>query len=161
DEVTPPAVIHYRGHIVAAPGSEGRFPVEQAENVQAQITEVLDQRDVRFGYGSLAAGADILFAEALLARGASLHVVLPFDEEEFVQTSVRPAGGDWEERFRACSAKATTVRYATGDRYLGDNQLFSYCSQLAMGLALLHASHLSAPAEQIVVWDGRPPSGPV
>ena len=29
-------------------------------------------------YGALAAGADIILAEALLKRGAALHVVLPF-----------------------------------------------------------------------------------
>jgi len=74
---------------------------------------------------------------------------------------VRPSGRDWVGRFRDCLDAARSVRYATRDRYLGDDQLFSYCSQLAMGLALLHARHLSAPAEQIVVWDGKPPSGPV
>src|SRR5204862_6336733 len=30
-----------------------------------------------------------------------------------------------------------------------------------MGLALWHARHLSATAEQIAVWDGNPPAGPV
>ncbi len=158
-ELSPPPVIHYLGHIVAAPDRLGRFPAEQAEAVQAQVVAMLDRRDVRFGYGSLAAGADILFAEALLRRGAHLHVVLPFDRGEFVEISVRPAGGDWVDRFRACLERATSVRYATEDRYLGDDQLFGYCSQLAMGLALLHARHLSAAAEQIVVWDGKPPAG--
>ena len=160
-ELTPPAVIHYVGHIIAAPGGPGRFPADQAAVVRAEINQTLDCRDVHFGYGSLAAGADILFAETLLDRGASLHVVLPFDEAEFINASVRPAGADWIERFHACRDRATTVRYATEDRYLGDDQLFGYCSQLAMGLALLHARHLSAPAEQIVVWDGKPPAGPV
>lgn len=158
-ELLPPPVIHFLGHIIAAPGHRGRFPTEQAEAVQAQIVELLDRSDVRFGYGSLAAGADILFAEALLRRGAHLHVVLPFDRAEFVETSVLPAGGDWVARFEACLEKATTVRYATEDRHLGDDQLFGYCSELAMGLALLHARHLSTTAEQIVVWDGKPPSG--
>lgn len=160
NELSPPPVIHFLGHIITAPGLRGRFPAEQAEPVQARIVELLDDRDVRFGYGSLAAGADILFAEALLRRGAHLHVVLPFDRGEFVETSVRPAGADWVARFDACLGKANSVRYATEDRHLGDDQLFSYCSQLAMGLALLHARHMSAAAEQIVVWDGQPPAGP-
>src|SRR5260370_35242102 len=30
DELAPPAVIHYLGHIIAAPGISGRFPAEQA-----------------------------------------------------------------------------------------------------------------------------------
>jgi class 3 adenylate cyclase len=161
DELTPPRVIHYLGHIIAAPGNRGRFPADQAAAVQAKIVAALGQADVGFGYGSLAAGADILFAEALLQREASLHVILPFDREEFIETSVRSAGPEWVDRFDACYNKATTVRYATEDRYLGDDHLFGYCSDLAMGLALLHARHLSGAAEQIVVWDGQPPAGPV
>ncbi|HEX3954443.1 MAG TPA: adenylate/guanylate cyclase domain-containing protein [Stellaceae bacterium] len=159
-ELAPPPVIHYLGHIIAAPGNRGRFPAEQAPAVQAAIIEALDRADVRFGYGSLAAGADILFAEALIARGASLHVILPFDRDEFVAISVRPAGPEWVERFHACFAQATTVRYATEDRYLEDDRLFDYCSQIAMGLALLHARHLLAPTQQIGVWDGQPATGP-
>ncbi len=158
-ELTPPPVIHYLGHIIAAPGNRGRFPAAQADPVQQAIIAALDEADVRFGYGSLAAGADILFAEALLRRGASLHVILPFAREEFIESSVQAAGADWVARFHACFDQATTVRYA-GDRYLGDDHLFTYCSELAMGLALLHARHLSAAATQIAVWDGQPAAGP-
>ncbi|HEX3862088.1 MAG TPA: adenylate/guanylate cyclase domain-containing protein [Stellaceae bacterium] len=161
DELTPPPVVHYVGHIIAAPGDRGRFPADQAVAVQTAITAALEEADARFGYGSLAAGADILFAEALLRRGASLHVVLPFDRDEFIETSVRAAGPDWVRRFGACYEQATTVRFATEDRYLGDDHLFSYCSELGMGLALLHAQHLSTVAKQIVVWDGQAAAGPV
>lgn len=160
-DLTPPPIVHFLGHIISAPGSRGRFPSDQEEEVQAAIAAALDDEDVRFGYGSLAAGADILFAEALLRRGASLHVILPFDRVEFIETSVRSAGAEWVDRFEACFSRAATIRYATEDKYLGDDQLFGYCSQLGMGLALLRARHLSAAAEQLVVWDGKPPAGPV
>jgi class 3 adenylate cyclase len=164
DALAPPRVIHYLGHIISRSGQPGRFPAEQEAEVKRAITEILDTHDVGFGYGSLAAGADILFAEALLARGASLHVVLPFDREEFVEVSVRrPAGQTWVHRFETCLAAAETsgtVRYATDDHYLNDDHLFGYSGQLAMGLALLRAHHLSTEVEQIGVWDGKPPSGP-
>ena len=39
--------------------------------------------DIGFGFGALAAGAELLTAEALLARGAELHVILPSDPESF------------------------------------------------------------------------------
>jgi class 3 adenylate cyclase len=161
DLLAPPRVIHYLGHIISRPGEPGRFPAEQEPAVTKAIEEMLAAEDVGFGYGSLAAGADILFAEALLARGASLHIVLPFDCGEFVEVSVRQRAGDtWVDRFNACLKRATTVRYATEDRYLNDDHLFGYNSQLAMGLALLRAHHLSTAVEQIVVWDGNPPTGP-
>ena len=46
-------------------------------------------------YGSLACGADMLVAEAILARGGELHVVLPFAEEDFLKTSVHVGGPEW------------------------------------------------------------------
>jgi class 3 adenylate cyclase len=162
-DLSPPRVIHYLGHIISAPGAQGRFPAEQEARVAAEIEAWIAGAGIGFGYGSLAAGADILFAEALLRHGASLQVVLPFDRGDFVDISVRPAGPSWVGRFEACLAAAQkhgTVRYATEDRYLGDDALFGYCSQLAMGLALLRSRHLSTGAEQIAVWDGNPPTGP-
>jgi class 3 adenylate cyclase len=156
-----PRVIHYLGHIITAPGERGRFPAEAEDDVRQRIEQALNGSAVLFGYGSLAAGADILFAEAVLARGGSLHVVLPFEIEEFIDVSVRPAGERWVERFRRCyAAAAEPRRFATEGGYLGDDILFGYCSQLAMGLAQLRAALIGTPAEQIAVWDGQPPTGP-
>jgi class 3 adenylate cyclase len=160
-DIAPPRVIHYVGHIIAAPGQFGRFPSEHEEAIRREIDSAFDGSKIGAGYGSLASGADILFAEALLRHGASLHVVLPFDEEEFVDVSVRPAGPDWVERYWTCRRAAQSVRFATEGRHLGHDWLFSYCSKLAMGLALLRARHLSSEAKQFAVWDGDKNAGPV
>lgn len=164
-DLAPPRVIHYLGHIISSPGEvHGRFPADQEERIASEIEARIASAEIGFGYGSLAAGADILFAEALLRHGASLQIVLPFNREEFIEISVLPAGNQWVERFEECLAAAEkdgTVRYATEDRYLGDDALFAYCSQLAMGLAILRARYLCTEAEQIAVWDGKPPAGPV
>ena len=109
-----------------------------------------------FAYGSLASGADILWAEALLEAGSELHVVLPFALAEFIRVSVQPAGETWVERFHRCLDRATAVYYATEDAFMGDDVLFSYGSELAMGLALLRARYLDAEARQLAVWDGAP-----
>jgi class 3 adenylate cyclase len=157
--LAPPPVIHYLGHIIAAPGVPSRFPAEQECAVAAQTRALLDEREAGFGYGSLAAGADILFAEALLARGAQLHVLLPFRADDFLRQSVLPAGTDWARRFENCLGRAKSVRYATEDEHLGDDTLYVYNSRLAMGLAVLAGQHLFAPVEQIAVWDGGPARG--
>ncbi len=136
-----PAVVHFLGNM-------------HATTVAADIAELLQGIRVGVAYGSLAAGADILFAEALLERGVALNVVLPFATDDFIEESVRPAGDNWVPRFEACLAAAKTVRFATEDAYLGDDQLFTYSSSLAMGLASLCARHLHAPLMQLAVWDG-------
>ena len=150
----PPTIVHFVGHMIAPPGQVGRFEAVQAATVAAKIAAVLNGMRIGAAYGSLASGADILFAEALLGRGVALNIVLPFAVADFLEQSVRPAGEAWVGRFEACLDAAKTVRYATEDSYLGDDQLFTYCSGLAMGLACLCARHLHAPLMQLAVWDG-------
>ena len=154
-----PAVIHYCGHMIAPPGGGGRFAAEAEVSVAESTGATLEEKGVGFGYGSLASGADILFAEALLARGAELHVVLPFNVDEFKYASVAAGGSAWPERFTRCLERATSVSYATEDSYLGDDSLFTYAARLAMGLAMLRSQYLDTTVEQIAVWDGKPAAG--
>ena len=51
------------------------------------------------------------------------------------------------------------MRYATDDAFLGDDVLYRYGSELAMGLALLRARYLDADAYQLAIWDGDPAGG--
>jgi Adenylate and Guanylate cyclase catalytic domain len=155
-----PMVIHYGGHRISPPDQPGRFVADSESIVARAIRTQLEDQRVGFGYGSLASGADILFAEALLDRDAELHVVLPFGTEEFKQISVEPSGASWSARFGACLRAATSVTYATSGQYLGDDSLFDYCASVAMGQALIRSSFLTAPVEQVVVWDGKPADGP-
>ncbi|WP_119419561.1 TRAFs-binding domain-containing protein [Desertibaculum subflavum] len=152
--IKPRTAIHFSGHIIGP-----RFPPEAVPVVATAIEAALAAHDVGFAYGSLAAGADILFAEAVLARGGELHVVLPFDAVEFRATSVAPAGGDWLARFEACLARATSINFATTDAFLADDGLYAYASRMAMGLARLRAGFLQGEAMQIAVWDGQPGNG--
>lgn len=153
EALAPPAVAHFAGHMFAAdPACEAAL--------RAEIERALEEERVGFGYGALACGADILFAEALIARGAELHIVLPFADEDFLAQSVLPGGEQWAARFEACLASAASVTRATSIPYFGDPAQYGYGSRIAMGLARLRAEHLQSDPVQIVVWDGAPASGP-
>ena len=149
-----PKVVHYCGHMIAPAGGSGRFHADEEAEVGRQIRDYVAGNDVGFAFGSLACGADILFAEAVLDRGGELNVVLPFEVDEFKAISVARGGAGWEGRFDACHKRAASVSYTTEDEYLGDDELFHYCSRLAMGLAVLRATYLHAAVEQAAVWDG-------
>lgn len=156
DPLKPPAVVHYCGHIVAAPGAVGRFPADQEARVAAEIADIFARRPISRAIGSLAAGADILAAEAALEAKAELDIVLPFDLEEFIDVSVRPSGEGWETRMRRClDAAGSRVHYVTREKYLQDDALFGYASEFAIGLTLLRARFLAADAYQLAVWDGE------
>ena len=154
-----PGVVHFCGHRIAGEQEQGRFRHDAEASVAATIAKIVARHPAGYAYGSLASGADILWAEALLASGSELHVVLPFAREEFVALSVASSGAGWVERFDRCVSAATTVRYATDDAFLGDDVLFRYGTELAMGLALLRARYLDAEPRQLAVWDGGPANG--
>lgn len=153
-----PDVVHFCGHRTGD-GDRPRFAADAEAGVAQRIKEVVGRLRPGYAYGALASGADILWAEALLAARAELHVVLPFDRAEFIEASVAPSGRSWVERFDRCMARASSVRFATDDAFRGDEVLFRYCSELAMGLALLRAGYLDAHVSQLTVWDGRPAHG--
>jgi adenylate cyclase len=145
-------VLHYCGHMFGAD--------EQAESrVRARIEAVLDEEGAGSACGGLACGADILCAEALLARGAALTVVLPFAEEDFLAQSVRPGGSDWEPRFRACRDSAERVVLAGPPAYAGGAGQYRHASRTAMGMARLLAGQDGAEAVQLAVWDGASGDG--
>lgn len=157
--LTNPTVVHYCGHVIQPEGNAGRFPADEAAAVAEHLAKAYADLGVGSGFGSLAAGADILAAEALLDRNADLHVVLPFPADEFLETSVNPAGGDWPDRFERCLDEAVSVTVVTASGAIEDPVLYDYCARVAMGDALIHARHLQAEAHQVAVWDGTPSTG--
>jgi len=155
EPLRPPACAHFTGHILDASGA-----ALCGSALRQRVDALLVSERVGFGYGSLAAGGDIIFAEALLASGAELHVVLPVEQSSFVRVSVAPYGDAWIDRFERCLSRATSLRYASSDPFLGDEQVFAYSSQFAMGCAVLRAETLSTKAMQLAIWDGHAGAGP-
>jgi class 3 adenylate cyclase len=151
--LAPPRVAHYCGHMFAADaGAEAR--------IRGQIDSLLDAEGVGFAYGALACGGDMLIAEALLDRGVELHIVLPFEEEDFLAQSVRPGGEAWLDRYQVCCAGAASVTFASPMAFFGRPEQYGYGSRMAMGLARLRSEHLAAEPLQIAIWDGAPSNGP-
>ena len=81
-------MVHFCGHRLGGV----RFTAGREGEVARRIAEAVRGARIGYAYGSLASGADILWAEAIMAAGGELHVVLPFAHDEFVAWSVAPAG---------------------------------------------------------------------
>jgi adenylate cyclase len=151
--LAPPRALHYCGHMFASDAAaEARL--------SAEIGAILDEENVGFAYGALACGGDLLVAEAALERGAEVHIVLPFVEEDFLAQSVCPGGGDWAARYRAVIDRAASVVFASEIEFFGDPRQYGYASRMAMGLARLRAAHLAAEPLQLAIWDGEASHGP-
>lgn len=152
----PPGVAHFCGHRLSAEAPDARFPPSREAAVAEEVRGIVAAQDIRFAVGSLASGADIIVAEAVLDAGGDLEVVLPFAQEEFIDVSVRPDGAAWVERFHRCLEGASDVHFVTAGAYLGHDALFGHASHFALGLACLRSAGLDAPLHQIAVWDGLP-----
>ncbi|HEY0115638.1 MAG TPA: adenylate/guanylate cyclase domain-containing protein, partial [Allosphingosinicella sp.] len=148
-----PASFHFAGHMFVPD------PVQESR-IAAEVEAALEARRAEYAYGSIAAGADILVAEAVIRRGGELHIILPCALPDFIAQSVRPAGEEWVDRAQACLAAASSVTYASSLEYVSDPTLFSYGAAVAMGRARLRAQHLSADTFQLAIWDGKT-GGPV
>ena len=148
-----PGVLAFAGHrLTRDPGAEA--------DLRDDLDAVLDRHRVGVGYGSLACGADVLWAEALLARGATLHIVLPFDPDEFIETSVRPGGDPWVGRHLAVREAAASVAVASDGPYQGHDELYALATALLLGRARVHAEATTTAARFGVVWDGKAANGP-
>src|SRR5207244_3205300 len=65
-----PRVVHYTGHRIARDGA-GPFRAEDEAAVADAVRAELERHPAAYAYGALASGADLLWAEALLERGAA------------------------------------------------------------------------------------------
>jgi len=162
----PRLAIVFTGHMVDAPDRPSpRFPARLVGAAAREIDAALASLaagpcDVAFTQG--AAGGDLLFAEACLARGVPLQLLLPLDEQEFIARSVSPVvdGQAWLARFRRVVARLG-IAPRQAPRELG--ALASGEDPFVRGNLWLLASARAAGAERlccVCLWDGGGSDGP-
>lgn len=112
--IMPRQVFLFSGHMADAPNRPSpRLPMASMPAAAACISAIMDTlnagaQDLALTQGS--SGGDVLFAEACLARGMSLQLLLPRPEPAFVKGSllVSAFGEHWRERFLALKANPAT-----------------------------------------------------
>lgn len=112
----PRHVLLFSGHRVDDPNRpEPRFPSAMvnaaAQRIAAALTAV-DAGPDDLALCQAAAGGDLLFLEACLARGVRCRVLLPCDEAEFINQSILPSsdGVTWRARYFALKDKFEGLR---------------------------------------------------
>jgi class 3 adenylate cyclase/tetratricopeptide (TPR) repeat protein len=156
-----PNVIIFSGHMIdTSRRLRPRFPPLLVPAVATEIKERLHQCDAQIGISSAACGSDLLFIEAMLERGAEIHVVLPWRKEEFLRTSV--AINDdvyWTQRFDQLLNEVTSVTYLSQQSAPSGNLGYVYCSDCMNGMALYRAETIGSDVTPVAVWDGKKGDG--
>ncbi|ORE94613.1 adenylate/guanylate cyclase [Stappia sp. 22II-S9-Z10] len=148
------------GHMIRATDADAPTRAATAKRIAAGVERAFQTRTIGALYVSLSCGADIVLAEAALARGAELHVVLPFSIADFRAASVAigdaEGESDWSRRFDACLASAATITilYPGGVPRLGKDWYFRQTFRHCAGRALERAAHLDTEPLLISVVGG-------
>lgn len=132
----PPPCIHFEGIL----GIAFDDAATQA-TIAAQVAAI----DPSYAVGALAAGADLLVAEAVIRAGKQLLVVLPCPAELFCETSVKPFGAQWEARFHQLIDQAASVLILDEWHPLSCASI-AVAREAAMGLALQESRRLQSSA---------------
>ena len=162
----PRQVLLFSGHMVDAPDrAEPRFPLAQEAGARAAIAQALaaldaGPEDLALTQG--AAGGDILFTEAALARGVRVQWMQPLPEPAFIEASVLSSAGaeGWRARYFAAKAGlAEPPRCMLQE--LGppprEVSVWERGNQWLLHTALAHGPD---KARCIVLWDGGGGDGP-
>lgn len=165
-ELVPRQVLLFSGHMIDTPERESpRFPPSRAPAAAGCIEQVLEAADAGAqdaAFSQAAAGGDLLFLEACVARGVRCQVLLPFPEPEFVERSILPSadGTGWRERWLAVKARLSGAPRIMPDE-LGPTPTgedpYARCNQWLLECAL------ASGAERlrfICLWNGAGGDGP-
>lgn len=136
DRLRPKRSVHY------ATDPDSEVPAEQPD----AIPRFIERENVGFAYGGLAAGPELAAAEALLAAGAELNVVLAGDAASFAARFVDPFGQDWRRRFDSALEAAAGVYEVRPLRTLPDREMIALARLISRGDALIHADRLLGEA---------------
>ncbi|WP_291841979.1 adenylate/guanylate cyclase domain-containing protein [Maricaulis sp.] len=149
----PPRPAHFAGHIFGLGDGEAQLDRRQEGRLRDAVELMLARHRVGPVHGALAAGSDIVIAEAALARGCELNVILPAPVPAFLDASVRPFGEAWIRRFETCLDQAEQVVELTSDRRIVSAQSLNFASLVSMGMARMRAHVLATEPVQILVCE--------
>lgn len=166
------SIVIFTGHMMdkagrVPPAYVPRFPPEKERESIGAIAAALDEMDARVGYSSAACGADILFIEQMLARGAEVHIVLPYAEEQFILDCIevpansdpaqhfqQPPGSTWMQRYAGIRGRVSSV-LTLGDKRPRDNSSASdCCNRVFLGMGMMLARDEGLPISLLTLWDG-------
>ena len=165
----PNQVVLFSGHMIdAADRKQPRFPPGAEAAAATAIAAAV--HELRIGPDDLgitegACGGDLLFAEAVLANGASLELHLPFEEPVFIEKSVAyakkmPPADKWLERFHEVTGHDRVMVKEMPDEGAGIARAEDPYEQCNLWMLRDTLAFGAARAKIICLWNGSGGDGP-
>jgi hypothetical protein len=138
------------------------FPDTNTGRVRERLKSLFQEVGATSLVGSGACGADLLAMEVAKELGLKRRMVLPFDRDRFLKSSVddRKYAGDWGSAFRKATEEIDAEK---GLIVLGDAGDGDAAYRAVNGAILDEAQRLAREgntrALAVVVWNGKPREG--
>ena len=139
----PPKSVYFSGLMGLAPDDH---------LAAGSIANGLSEISAGFAFGALAAGADIMIAEAIRNAGGELHIVIPTIPSVFKAQSVAPYGDAWLDRFDSLWAQASSVETIEPGKQMSHAAIL-LAAQVAKGRAIDNAQRLESTHAPFEVSD--------
>jgi class 3 adenylate cyclase/tetratricopeptide (TPR) repeat protein len=123
----------------------------------AQLAAHLLEAGVGVGYSSPAAGAEIEFLEAMQSIGGQTHIVLAYNEDQFISEKLASEGAAWVDRYRQVREAGQEVIVCSDQKLKFGNIGDDYARDVMRGLARIRASQLDT--ELLSIGTRGAPSG--
>jgi len=131
-----------------------RFPPKQVDRVSDEVAHVMSEWGVGPGTTIVsggARGADIIVAEAGVARGATVKLCLALPPNEFERRSVALPDSDWSARFRALLQIADVETVSKQDSPDDDGEVFAQANRRLIEVARV----IDPTPHAVLVWNGE------
>lgn len=161
-KLRPARIALFSGHRIDSPDrAQPRFPPSRVEACQQALSDFIAAENIDVGYSSAANGGDLIFIDELLKQQCSAHVILPFAEEQFRNTTLAvggDGGNEWTAHFdRLVSgeregavlwhASQSTVDAAGMDPY------YAHTNRVILGMGRLKAKELDGELVALSVME--------
>ncbi len=138
----------------------GHLPPRAGRHCLELIEKELTGLQASIGVASAAAGADLLFLDALQRRVGSSHIILPWSRDTFRETSVRPYDSDgklpsWEQLFDSALASSESIREIGEISGPDSHTSWQYLLEVSAGIAVKIAREKFLDIVPLAFWDGK------
>ena len=153
-----PTIIALSGRRIDAPGSAPpRFPLEMVGIVSERIRQVLEAERAAVLVSSAACGADLLAQSEAGKLGLLRRVVLPFDRERFLKSSVIDRPGDWAALYNQLLDAVSAAGDLVALNGIGEEAAYVALIGAILDQAEALALSRRQPVTAVLVWDGSSP----
>lgn len=149
-------IVALAGRRIDAPNAPApRFPLANAETVRQRLRSLLESQGAAALVSSAACGADLLAQSEAGKLALRRRVILPFDRERFLKSSVIDRPGDWAPLYHQLLDAAT----AAGDLVVLGGTADNEQGYVALIGAILDEAEtlgrcLHQPVIALLAWDG-------